>query len=68
MNNAEIENLVFTNICDALPDAKGSHARVYMKTRDRRIRKGMFYINGKTPTFASYGSEVKDVVAWAYWK
>lgn len=68
MKNTEFENLVFTKVCDELPDTKGSFARVYIKTETGRIKKGMFYMNGKKPTFASYGSEVKDVVAWAYWK
>ena len=68
MKNAEKENIVFTKICEGLPDIKGSQAMVYMQTATGRITKGMFYMNGKKPTFASFGLEIKDVVAWAYWK
>ena len=63
----EKENLIFTDASERLPDCKGSQVRVYIKKSNGNISKGMFYINGKTPTFASYGSQVFDVVAWAYW-
>ena len=63
----EKENLIFTDVTERLPETKGSQVRVYIKKSDGSISKGMFYINGRTPTFASYGSQVFDVVAWAYW-
>lgn len=64
----EKNDLIFTNVSERLPDCKGSQVRVYIKKSNGSITKGMFYINGKTPTFASYGSTIKDVVGWAYWK
>lgn len=65
MTYEEIAELKFTPIGEALPETHGT-AFVYMKFRDGRIRKGMFYINGTEPTFASYGSRMTDVIAWAY--
>jgi hypothetical protein len=64
----EKENLIFTDVAERLPETKGSQVRVYIKKSNGSISKGMFYINGRKPTFASYGSEVFNVVAWAYWK
>ena len=61
-------DLVFTNVSERLPDCKGSQVRVYIKKSNGSISKGMFFMNGTKPTFASYGSEVQDVIAWAYWK
>ena len=61
-------DLVFTNVSERLPDCKGSPGRVYIKKSNGSISKGMFFMNGTKPTFASYGSEVQDVIAWAYWK
>lgn len=60
--------LFFTNVSERLPDCKGSQVRVYIKKSNGSTSKGMFYMNGKKPTFASYGSEIQDVIAWAYWK
>ncbi len=62
------ENLIFTDVTERLPEIKGSLVRVYIKKSNGSITKGMFYINGKTPTFASYGSKVLDAIAWSYWK
>ena len=61
-------DLVFTNVSERLPDCKGSQVMVYIKKSNGRTSKGMFYMNGTKPTFASYGSEIQDVIAWAYWK
>ena len=61
-------DLVFTNVSERLPYCKGSQVRVYIKKSNGRTSKGMFYMNGTKPTFASYGSEIQDVIAWAYWK
>ena len=61
----EKENLIFTDVAERLPETKGSQVRVYIKKSNGSISKGMFYINGRKPTFASYGSEVLDAVAWA---
>ena len=61
-------DLVFTNVSERLPDCKGSQVRVYIKKSNGSISKGMFYMNGRTPTFASYGSQIFGVVAWAYWR
>ena len=61
-------NLVFTNVSERLPDCKGSQVRVYIKKHNGITLKGMFYMNGTKPTFASYGSEIQTVIAWAYWK
>lgn len=56
------ESIEFISIKEALP----KHPIVYIKTADNRVRKGMFYMNGGTPVFASYGSPVEDVTHWAY--
>lgn len=64
----EKENLIFADVSERLPEYKGSSVRVYIKKSDGSISKGMFYWNGRTPTFASYGSQVFGVVAWAYWR
>ena len=61
-------DLVFTNVSERLPDCNGSQVRVYIKKSNGSTSKGMFYMNGTKPTFASYGSEIQDVIAWAYWK
>ena len=61
-------DFVFTNVSERLPDCKGSQAIVYIKKSNGSTSKGMFYMNGTKPTFASYGSEIQDVIAWAYWK
>lgn len=61
-------DLVFTNVSERLPDCKGSQVMVYIKKYNGSISKGMFYMNGTKPTFASYGSEIQNVIAWAYWK
>ena len=66
MDKHELGNVVFTNVCDALPEANGAQAFVYIKTANGRIWKGMYFMNGGKPTFASYGSEIANVVAWAY--
>ena len=62
----EKENLIFTDVTERLPETKGSQARVYIKKSNGGISTGMFYMNGRTPTFASYGSQILDVVAWAH--
>ena len=61
-------DLVFTNVSERLPDCKGSQVRVYIKKSNGSTSKGMFFMNGTKPTFASYGSEIQYVIAWAYWK
>ena len=61
-------DLVFTNVSERLPDCKGSQVMVYIKKYNGSTSKGMFYMNGTKPTFASYGSEIQNVIAWAYWK
>ena len=61
-------DLVFTNVYERLPDCKGSQVRVYIKKSNGSASKGMFYMNGTKPIFSSYGSEIQDVIAWAYWK
>lgn len=61
-------DLVFTNVSERLPDCNGSQVMVYIKKSNGSTSKGMFYMNGTKPTFASYGSEIQDVIAWAYWK
>lgn len=61
-------DLVFTNVSERLPDCKGSQVMVYIKKSNGSTSKGMFYMNGTKPTFASYGSEIQNVIAWAYWK
>ena len=61
-------DFVFTNVSERLPDCKGSQVRVYIKKSNGSTSKCMFYMNGTKPTFASYGSEIQNVIAWAYWK
>ena len=58
------ENIKFTSTKEALPE----HTKVYIKTADNKIRKGMFYMNGGKPVFTSYGSPIENVTHWAYWK
>jgi hypothetical protein len=60
------ENIKFTSVKEALPKYHSNQARVYIKTADNRITKGMFYMNGGKPVFASYGTEVENVTEWAY--
>lgn len=50
------------------PDHSKQWHKVLFVTADKpdRWRKGMFYWNGTTPTFASYGSTVSDVIDWKY--
>ena len=64
----EKENLIFTDVTERLPETNGSQVKVYIKKSTGSTSKGMFYMNGTKPTFASYGSEIQDVIAWAYWK
>ena len=61
-------DLIFADVSERLPETKGSQVKVYIKQSNGSISKGMFYMNGRTPTFASYGSQILDVVAWAYWR
>ncbi len=60
-------DITFTPAEERLPETHGSQAFVYIKRANGKVTKGMFYVNGKQPVFASYGSEVTDAVAWAYW-
>ena len=53
----------FISVKEAFPE----HAKVYIKTVNNRVCKGMFYMNGGKPVFASYGSPVENVTHWAYW-
>lgn len=50
------------------PVVRGASVFVYMKylgyNGEERRTKGMFYINGKDPTFCAYGSRVNNVIAW----
>lgn len=45
-----------------------SDSIVYIEMKDGKMRKGIFFMNGLTPTFASYGSEIKleDIARWEY--
>lgn len=60
------ENIKFTSVKETLPEYQSNQARVYIKTADNRITKGMFYRNGGKPVFAAYGSQVENVTEWAY--
>ena len=64
MRKEEIEKLDFVSVAERLPE-NGECTFVYIKRSNGGICKGMYYKNGLKPTFASYGSEVEDVVAWA---
>ena len=49
------------------PKYIGDCARVIVTLKDGRKRKAMFYMNGKKPTFASYGSDISEkVIDWEY--
>lgn len=61
-----MKEIQFTPVNEALPETKGSSVHVYIKRNDGSVTKGMFYMNGRKPTFAAYGSEVVGVSAWAY--
>ena len=40
---------------------------VYLFLKSGRRTKGMFYMNGRTPCFASFGMDVTDdVISWEY--
>lgn len=43
--------------------------KVLFKTADNpdAWRKGMFFWNGSKPEFASYGSEITNVIEWKKW-
>ena len=56
----------FISVNESLPVYISNCAFVFMKCSDGKIRKGMFYMNGGKPVFASYGSTVENVTAWAY--
>lgn len=60
--------MLYIPVNEALPKYVENCAFVYIKLKDGRIRKGMFYKNGGKPTFASYGAEIKieDIQSWAY--
>ena len=60
-----MKEIQFTPVNEALPERQ---AFVYIKRNDGTVTKGMFYMNGRKPTFAAYGSEVVGVLAWAYRK
>lgn len=62
----KLGDLVFYSVNEALPEYTGGAALVYMKRSDGRVTKGMFYMNGNKPTFAAYGSEITNVIAWRY--
>lgn len=66
MYKVQPKNLKWHEVINELPDAVGSWVSVYIETANGRIRKGAFYYNGGKPEFVSYGSEVLDVVRWAY--
>lgn len=40
------------------------HVLFKTATQPNKWRKGMFYWNGKQPVFASYGSQITDVIKW----
>ena len=64
-----MENIRFVSVQEGLPETNGSWRSVYIKTiknGTERIAKGMFYMNGGNPVFASYGSPVPNVTEWAY--
>lgn len=63
----EIANKKFISVKEAYPK-DGEHVLIKYKGNgdDEHIIKGFYYKNGGKPTFASYGSEVSDVIAWAY--
>jgi len=49
------------------PKYVGDSAKVIVTLKDGRKRKAMFYMNGKKPTFASYGSDISEkVIDWVY--
>ena len=66
MKREETENIKFVSVKEALPETNGNQAFVYMKRSGGRILGGMFYMNGRKPVFAAWGSQINDVIAWAY--
>lgn len=62
----ENKNINFISVKEALPETNGNVAFVYMKRSGGKIMGGMFYMNGRKPVFAAYGSQINDVIAWAY--
>lgn len=59
-------DIEFVSVKKALPETNGNAVSVYIKQNDK-ICKGMFYMNGGKPVFASYGSTIENVEAWAYY-
>lgn len=66
MKREELENIKFVSVEEALPETNGNHAFVYMKRSGGKILGGMFYMNGRNPVFAAWGSQIPDVIGWAY--
>lgn len=66
VTKVEIANLNFISVNEKLPTTGGETVRVYIKRSNGKVTRGMFYINGRKPTFAGYGTEVIDVIEWAY--
>lgn len=60
------DGINFISVEKAYPETNGNAAHILMKCSSGKITKGMYYNNGGKPTFAAYGSEVSDVIAWAY--
>ena len=65
-DTVKIQNIKFTSVKEALPETNGNQAFVYMKRSNGKINAGMFYYNGGKPVFASYGSQINNVIEWAY--
>ena len=66
MTEEKFKRLQWHNARTELPAGARGVMTVYVITADGKSAKAMFYYNGGKPTFASYGSVIKNVIRWAY--
>lgn len=65
MNIEQMKPIKWEDPLCVLPQVVNGQTRVYIMGSNNSVTRGMFYYNGGKPVFASYGSEIKDVAAWA---
>lgn len=68
MNIEQMNPIKWEDPLRALPQVTNGQTQVYIMGSNNNVTRGMFYYNGGKPVFASYGSEMKDIRAWAYAK
>ena len=66
MKKQQFKRLNWRDTKTELPTEECGQMTVYVITADGKSAKAMFYYNEGAPTFASYGSVIKNVIRWAY--